>query len=231
MGLTGVKVFKPWLITIKMIIIFINPMHNQQKALEILKVLKKLFPNPKTILNYVTPWELLVAVILSARNTDKKVNEVTKKLFEKYKTISDYKNANIKELQKDLGSLGLFRQKAKFIKETARIVDEEYNGKIPNSMEKLIELPGVGRKTANIILGKLYDKVIGIAVDTHVTRLSRLFGLTNNKDPNKIEQDLMKILPKEEWFDFTNRIISYGRKCCPSRCKHIDCPLKNHIEK
>ena len=200
----------------------------KDKAEKIVKKLKKLFSHPKTVLSCKTPFELLVAVILSARNTDKKVNEVTGKLFKKYKNIKDYKTANLKDLEKDLSQLGLYRQKAKFIKETAKIIDEKYNGIIPNSMEKLIELPGVGRKTANIILGRLYGKVVGIAVDTHVTRLSRLFGLTKNKDPNKIEQDLMKILPKKEWFDFTNRIIAYGRKYCPAHCKHIDCLLRSY---
>lgn len=201
----------------------------KEKAEKILKQLKKLFPNPKTVLNYKTPFELLVAVILSARNTDKKVNEVTEKLFKKYKSIKDYKNADMGELEKNLGQLGLFRQKARFIKETAKIIDEKYDGIIPESMEELIELPGVGRKTANIILGRLYGKVEGIAIDTHVTRLSRLFGLTNNKDPGKIEQDLMKILPKKEWSDFTNLMIAYGRKYCPAHCKHKTCPLKNQI--
>jgi len=203
----------------------------KKKAAEIVKELKKLFPKPKTILKYKTPFELLVAVILSARNTDKKVNEVTKTLFKKYKTIQEYKNADLKEVEKDLGQLGLFRQKAKFIKETAKIINEKYHGKIPNSMKELIELPGVGRKTANIILGNLYGIVEGIAVDTHVTRFSRLFGLTNNKDPNKIEQDLMKLLPKQEWLNFTNRMIDYGRKYCPAHCKHQNCPLKEYIEK
>ena len=204
-------------------------MTQKQKALEILKVLKKLFPNPKTILNYVTPWELLVAVILSARNTDKKVNEVTTKLFKKYKTIKDYKDASLSELEKDLGSLGLFRQKAKFVKNSATIIIDKHNGQIPKTMQELIELPGVGRKTANIILGNIYKIYEGIAVDTHVTRLARLFGLTSNKTPEKIEQDLMKILSKDEWFDFTNRIIAYGRAFCPAHCKHTDCPLKKYI--
>jgi len=204
-------------------------MGSKQKILEILKVLKKLFPNSKTILNYATPWELLVAVILSARNTDKKVNEVTSKLFKKYKTIKAYANADLNELEKDLGQLGLFRQKAKFIKNTATIIIDKHNGQIPKTMAELIELPGVGRKTANIILGNVYKIYEGIAVDTHVTRLSRLFGLTKNKDANKIEQDLMKLLPKTEWFDFTNRMISYGRKYCKSSCKHQNCPLKNYV--
>ena len=204
-------------------------MNQKQKTLEILKVLKKLFPNPKTILNYTTPFELLVAVILSARNTDKKVNEITSKLFKKYKTINDYRNANLNELEKDLGSLGLFRQKAKFVQNTATIIIDKYKGQIPKTMDELIELPGVGRKTANVILGNIYKIYEGIAVDTHVTRLSRLFGLTSNKDANKIEQDLMKLLPKGEWFDFTNRMISYGRKYCPAHCKHLNCPLKKYI--
>lgn len=203
----------------------------KEKAQKIVKTLKQLFPVTKTSLIYKTPWELLVSVILSARNTDKKVNEVTKKLFEKYKTISDYKNASTKELKKDLSSLGLFRQKAKFIKETARTIIDKYNDKIPKTMGELTELPGVGRKTANIILGNIYKIYEGIAVDTHVTRLARLFGLTTNKNPEKIEKDLMELLPKEEWFDFTNRMIAYGRKYCPAHCKHKSCPLKDCIER
>jgi len=204
-------------------------MENKQKILELLKVLKKLFPSPKTILNYKTPFELLVAVILSARNTDKKVNEVTKKLFAKYKTIKDYKNADLNDLEKDLSQLGLFRQKAKFIKNTATIVVDKHKGQIPKTMSELIEFPGVGRKTANIVLGNIYKIYEGIAVDTHVTRLTRLFGLTKNKDANKIEKDLIKLLPKDEWFDFTNRMIFYGRAYCPAHCKHLNCPLKTLI--
>ncbi len=205
-------------------------MDRKQKTLEISKVLKELFPNSKTILNYVTPFELLAAVILSARNTDKKVNEVTKKLFAKYKTIKDYADVNIKNLEQDLSKLGLFRQKSKFIKKTAAIIIDRYKGQIPKTMEALTSLPGVGRKTANIILGNVYSIVDGIAVDTHVTRLSKLFGLTKNKNPEKIEKDLMQILPREEWFDFTNRVIAYGRTYCKSSCKHTTCPLKQYIE-
>lgn len=201
----------------------------KEKAAAIIKKIKQLFPKTKTTLTYETSWELLVAVILSARNTDKKVNEVTKTLFKKYQTIKDYENADLEKLEKDLSSLGLFRQKAKFIKQTATIISNKYNGKIPNAMEDLLKLPGVGRKTANIILGNVYGIVEGIAVDTHVTRLSRLFGLTKNKDPDKIEQDLMKILPKKEWLDFTNRMIAYGRKYCKASCKHTNCALKRFV--
>ena len=203
--------------------------NKREKAIRIVMELKKLFPKSKTILNHKTPFEVLVAVILSARNTDKKVNEVTEKLFKKYKTIKDYADVNLKELEQDLSQLGLFRQKAKFINKTASIISDRYKGKIPKTMIELIELPGVGRKTANVILGNLFGIVEGIAVDTHVIRLSRLFGLTNNKDPDKIEQDLMKILPKKEWFDFTNRMIAYGRKYCKASCKHSSCPLKDYI--
>src|SRR3989344_775360 len=201
----------------------------RQKALKIVKELKKLFPTSKPALVTSPPFELLVAVILSARNTDKKVNEITKKLFEKYETVDDFKNANIRGLEKDLSQLGLFRQKAKFIKETAKIISENYSGEIPKRMDELIKLPGVGRKTANIILVNIYGIVEGIAVDTHVTRLSKLFGLTKNSDPNKIEKDLMEIIPKEEWFDFTNRMIAYGRLYCPAHCRHTQCPLKRYI--
>lgn len=206
-----------------------NISYRMIRASKIVKGLKKLFPQAKTALNYTTPFELLVAVILSARNTDKKVNEVTEKLFDKYKTLKDYRDSNINELEKSLSQLGLFRQKAKFVQKSAEIIIEKQNSKIPNKMADLVELPGVGRKTANIVLGNIYGIIEGIAVDTHVTRLSKLFGLTENSNPEKIEEDLMKLLPREEWFDFTNRMIAYGRKYCPARCKHLNCPLRNFI--
>lgn len=201
----------------------------KEEAENITKELKRLFPTSKTVLSYSSPWELTVAVILSARNTDKKVNEVTKKLFKKYRGIEDFKNADLRDLEKDLSQLGLFRQKANFLKKSSEIIMDKYDGKIPKTMAQLISLPGIGRKTANIILGNVYGIVEGIAVDTHVTRLSRLFGLTNEKTPEKIEKDLMEILPQEEWFDFTNRMIDYGRLYCPAHCKHNQCPLRKYI--
>ena len=206
-----------------------NISYRKSKAEEIVEKLKELFPKTQTALDYSTPWELLVAVILSARNTDKKVNEVTEKLFKIYRTIEDYRNADILNLEKDLSQLGLFRQKAKFVQKSAEIILDKHNGKIPNRMEDLVALPGVGRKTANIVLGNIYGIVEGVAVDTHVTRLSMLFGLTNQTNPEKIEKDLMEILPKEEWFDFTNRMIAYGRTYCPAHCKHLNCPLRDFI--
>lgn len=205
-------------------------MNKKEKAEKILEELKKLYPQAKTALEYSSPWELLVAVILSARNTDKKVNEVTEKLFKKYKSVDDFKNADIKDLESNLSQLGLFRQKAKFVQKSAEIILEKHNGKVPDKMEDLVSLPGVGRKTANVVLGNVYGIVEGIAVDTHVTRLSQLFGLTENSNPEKIEKDLMEILPKSEWLDFTNRIIAYGREYCPAHCKHTACPLRKFIK-
>ena len=203
----------------------------KSKGFKIVGGLKKLFPKTKIALHYGNSWELLVAVVLSAQTTDKKVNEVTAKLFKKYRSLDDYVKAGLKEFQNDIRQIGLFRGKAKNILATAKIIKEKYNGKIPKTMEELVELPGVGRKTANIILGNAYGIVEGIAVDTHVRRLTRLFGLTKQNDPNKIEKDLMTILPKKEWFEFTYRMIDYGRRYCSARCKHDQCPLRNFIAK
>lgn len=207
-------------------------MNQEERKIKVKKIinrLKKLFPHSKIVLKYSTPWELFVAVVLSAQTTDKKVNEVTSDLFKKYKAVKDYKNALSSEFEKEIRQIGLFRSKAKNILKSAKIIDEEYSGKIPDSMEELIKLPGVGRKTANILLGNLYKKFEGIAVDTHVARLSQLFGLSTNKDPNKIEKDLMEIIPKDEWFMLTYRLIDYGRAYCTAFCKHRDCPLKEFI--
>lgn len=193
----------------------------KKRALKVIRVLKKIFPNAKIVLNYNNTWELLVAVILSAQCTDKMVNKVTEKLFKKYKTLDDYVKADQKEFEQDVKSTGFYHNKAKNILASARIVKNKYAERVPDTMEELLTLPGVARKTANIILGNAYGKVEGIAVDTHVRRLSIKLGLTEKTDPNKIEQDLMKLLPKKEWFDFTYRIIEYGRHICPAR-KH-DC--------
>lgn len=196
----------------------------KKRMQKIVVVLKKLFPKAKIVLDYGNNWELLVAVVLSAQCTDKKVNEVTKGLFRKYKTLDDYVKGNIKEFEKDIRPTGFYRNKAKNILATAKIVKEKFEGKIPNTMQELLTLPGVARKTANIILGNAFGIVEGIAVDTHVRRFARKFNLTDYDDPNKIERDLMKLLPKKEWFNFTYRLIDYGRKICPAR-KH-DC--KDH---
>lgn len=201
-------------------------MDRPKKALLIVKELKKLFPHAHIVLHYSNHWELLVAVILSAQCTDRMVNTVTQKLFEKYKTLDDYIHANPKEFEKDIRSTGFYRNKAKHILAAAKIIKERFQGKVPNMMRELLSLPGVARKTANVVLGNAFGIVEGIAVDTHVRRLSKLYGLTIHNDPEKIEQDLMRIIPKNEWFDFTYRMIEYGRQYCPARKHdHARCPL------
>jgi len=203
----------------------------QEKAKKIIAELDKLIPEAKIALNFSNPWELYVAVVLSARNRDDMVNKVTENLFKKYRTLDDYANANIEEFAKDINKLGLYKQKAKYIITAAKIIKEKYNGNLPDTMEELIKLPGVGRKTANIILWNAFKKAEGIAVDTHVRRLSRLFGLTKSTNPDKIEKDLMEIIPKERWGDLPYKLIDYGRKYCTARCKHKTCPLKKFIVK
>lgn len=198
----------------------------KKKAKVIVEELEKLFPDAKIALNFSNHWELLVAVVLSAQCTDKKVNEVTGKLFKKYKKLEDYAKASQAEFEKDIHSTGFFRNKAKNILASAQIVKEKHGGEVPDSMVELLELPGVARKTANIVLGTAFGKIEGIAVDTHVKRLSLLHGLTNQQNPEKIEQDLMEIIPKEEWLNFNYRMIEYGRKFCPAKKHdHENCPL------
>lgn len=198
----------------------------KKKAAKIIAALKKLFPKARIALNFSNYWELLVAVELSAQCTDKKVNEVTEKLFKKYRTLDDYVAAKPKEFEQDIRSTGFYRNKTKNILAAARMVKEKFNGKIPRTMKEILTIPGVARKTANVVLGNAYGVVEGIAVDTHVRRLSKLLGLTNHTDPVKIEGDLMQIIPKKEWFHFTYRLIEYGRKYCPARPhNHASCPL------
>lgn len=204
-------------------------MDSKTKAERIVEGLKKLFPKTKIALDYETPFQLLVSVILSAQTTDKKVNEVTPPLFVKYKTAQDFAKLSQSELEAYIKSIGLFRGKAKNILVTAKIISEKYNGELPRSMKEMVALPGVGRKTANVVLGLVYGVSEGIAVDTHVRRLSQLFGLSNSSNPDIIERDLMEVLPKKEWSEFTFRMIDYGRKYCPANCKHLNCPLREFI--
>jgi len=159
----------------------------------------------------------MVAVQLSAQCTDKKVNEVTQKLFKKYKTLDDYVRAKPHAFERDIYQTGFYRNKTKNILAAAKIVKEKYKGKIPNTMEEILTLPGVARKTANVVLGNAYGIVEGIAVDTHVKRLTKKFGLTKETDPVKIEHDLMEIIPKKDWLLFTYLIIEFGRMYCPAR--------------
>lgn len=198
----------------------------KKKAQIINNTLKKLFPNAKIILNYSNNWELMVAVELSAQCTDLMVNKVTAQLFKKYRTLDDYVSVPIHEFEQDIHSTGFYHNKAKNILAAAKMIKEKFHGKVPHTMNDILTVPGVARKTANVVLGNAYGVVEGIAVDTHVRRLSRLYGLTQNTDPVKIERDLMRILPKSEWFAFTYRLISYGRSYCPAKSHdHAQCPL------
>ena len=201
---------------------------NKKRVNKIINLLTKEYPSAKTALNYGNPLEILVATILSAQCTDKRVNIVTKSLFRKYRTAEDYANADLKELEENIKSTGFYRNKAKNIKKSSQILVEKYNSMVPWTMTELLELPGVARKTANIVLSNAFGKIVGIAVDTHVRRLSKRLGLTENADQNKIEVDLMKIVPKKEWKRITNLLIAHGRKVCMSRKpKCNQCVLNN----
>jgi endonuclease-3 len=198
----------------------------RRRAAAIAAQLKKLFPKSRIVLRFGNQWEMLVAVELSAQCTDKKVNEVTEKLFKKYRTFDDYVSAKPREFERDIKPTGFYRTKARNILAAAKIVREKFGGKLPKTMAEMITIPGVGRKTANILLGNAYGIVEGIAVDTHVRRLAQKLGLTTHNDPEKIERDLMQILPEKEWFNFTYRLIDYGRKYCLARPHdHGRCPL------
>ena len=198
----------------------------------ILRGLRKLRPDAKIALKYKNNMQLLAAVIMSAQCTDKKVNEVTKKLFKKYKTVGDFADADIKTFEKEIYQTGFYHAKARNIIAAAKMIRKEFRGVLPKTMEEILRLPGVARKTANVVLGNAYGVVEGIAVDTHVKRLSKLYGLTNETDPVKIERDLMQIIPKKDWFKFTYMLIDYGRKYCPARAhNHIACPLTKLVLK
>jgi endonuclease-3 len=194
---------------------------NSDKVIKITRILTRLFPEPACALHYRKPFELLVAVILSAQCTDKRVNEVTKSLFKKYKTLDDYVSADPTEFERDIYSTGFYKNKTKNILAAAQVIKKDFDGKIP----------GVGRKTANVVLGELYGYAEGIAVDTHVIRLSRLLGLTKHRDATKIEEDLMEFVPEKDWVRFSHLLILYGREYCTAYCKHANCPLVTFHDK
>lgn len=186
------------------------------------RALKKLFPDAKIELNYKTPWELLVAVQLSAQCTDKMVNKITEKLFKKYKTLDAYVRAGktqkgIVSFEHDVKSSGFYRAKTKNILASAKIIKEEAAGNVPKKIEELLKLPGVARKTATVVLAEAYGVVAGVTVDTHVIRFVQRFDLSDYKDPVRIEKDLIQLLPKKEWAHFTHRVIHYGRYLAPAR--------------
>jgi endonuclease-3 len=191
-------------------------MNKKEKAIQIIEVFDKLYPDAQCSLEYNSPLQILVSTQLSAQCTDARVNMVAKNLYAKYKTAEDFANADIKELEEDIKSTGFYRNKAKNIMACCKILVQKYNGRIPDTMEELLELPGVGRKTANLVLYEIYG-VQGIVVDTHAKRLSNRIGFTKNDDPEKIEYDLQKIIPKLRWADFCHLLVFHGREVCKAR--------------
>ncbi len=185
---------------------------------KLLQKLKELFPDENhTILRYGNDWELLVAVQLSAQCTDEMVNKITDKLFKKYRTLSDYANVTHAEFAEDIRSSGYYNNKARNIIAAAKLVQEKFDGKLPRTMEEMLTIPGVARKTANVVLGNAFGIVEGIAVDTHVLRFAKRFNLSDKKDAVGVERDLMELLPKDEWYLFTYRVIAYGRTIGPAK--------------
>ena len=189
------------------------------RAQKLMQKLDMLFPDAGMILRFSNPWELVVSVELSAQCTDKRVNLTTEKLFNKYQTLDDYVNAIPREFEQDIRSCGYYRNKTKNILAAARMVKEHYRGRVPNTMEEILKLPGVARKTANVVLGNAYKVYEGIAVDTHVRRFAIQFDLTDYTNPVRIEKDLIEIIPQKDWFRFTYLVIEYGRKIAPANGK------------
>ena len=186
------------------------------RAAKIWKILRSLYPEVKPQLHFRNPFELLLATILSSQCTDKQVNRVTPKLFHQFKSPQDFARASHEEIEALIRSTGFYRNKAKNIKACCRVLLETHGGRVPNRLDELVELPGVGRKTANVVLGAVFERP-GIVVDTHVKRVSRRLGFTENSDPVKIEFDLMEIIPRKNWSDFSLRLIFFGRQTCTAR--------------
>ena len=197
----------------------------KEKVKNILKVLDEHYPDVKVALHYSNPLELLIATILSAQCTDERVNQLTPHLFKKYPTAKDYAMADLKTLEQDIKPTGFYKNKAKHIKECCQVLVEKYNGQVPANLEILTKLPGVGRKTANVVLGNAFD-IPGIVVDTHVRRVANRLGLTKHQDALKIEKDLMQLIPKEKWTKFSLQLTWHGRRICKARNPQCNkCPL------
>ena len=199
-----------------------------ERAPEIVRRLTSAYPGATVALRASNPLEMLVATILSAQCTDERVNTVTETLFQKYRTPQDYLDVPEEELANDIRSTGFFNQKTRSIRGACRVIVDEFGGEVPGTMEQLLTLPGVARKTANIVLGNSFGTVVGIAVDTHVRRVSQRLGFTEQKDPDKIEQELMGLIPKRRWFPFTYTLIDHGRAVCVARSPRCaECPVND----
>lgn len=200
----------------------------KKRALEVFTLLKKEYPTCKIALNFTNPLELLIATILSAQCTDERVNQVSEYLFQKYRAPEDYLRVSQEELEQDIRPTGFYKNKARSLRGCCKLLVERFHSTVPRTMEELTTLPGVARKTANIVLSNAYGVIEGIAVDTHVSRVSQRLGLTKNKDPNKIEQDLCPLLPREHWPLFTNLLIFHGRYICKAKKPlHDQCVLSD----
>lgn len=198
----------------------------RERARRIIKIFDKVYADAACSLEYKNPLQLLVSTMLAAQCTDERVNKVTKSLFEKYRSVYDFASADVYELQKEIKSTGFFRNKARNIINCCKMLIEEYNGQVPNNMKDLLRLPGVGRKTANLILGDIFG-IPGIVVDTHAGRLARRMGFTKHEDPVKVEYDLMDIIPKNKWTSFCHQLVYHGRAVCRARKPDcIKCPVK-----
>jgi len=210
---------------------------DQARAKEIIRRLRRHYPETRCALRYQTPLQLLVATILSAQCTDKKVNEVTRELFKRYRTVEDFASARQEQFEQEVRQTGFFRNKTKNIIAAARRICEAYAGRVPDSMAELITLPGVARKTANIVLSSAFKKAEGIAVDTHVKRLAQRLGLSRATDPDKIEGDLLRLVPRKDWLDINYLLVDHGRSVCdakkprcPACCLNDICPSAAQIK-
>ena len=202
---------------------------SKKRVEKIINLLKKEYPSIKLALKFNNPLELLVATILSAQCTDERTNRVTGNLFKKYKNVEDYAKADLKIFEQDIKQTGFYKNKAKNIISACSQIIEKFKGKVPKTMEELTTLPGVGRKTANVVLTFAFGKTEGISVDTHVRRLSQRLGLSKNNDPNKIEQDLMKIIPKKDWGNFSCLLMEHGRKICLAKKPFCEKCILKHL--
>jgi len=199
---------------------------DRRYAARVVEALREAYPNATCALAFRTPLELLVATILSAQCTDQRVNEVTKDLFARYRTAADYASAPLEELERAIQSTGFYRNKAKNLRACCRKLVDQHGGEVPRDIEALVQLPGVGRKTANVVLGTACGIASGVVVDTHVARISRRLGLTKEKNPDKIEKDLMALVPRDQWIAFGHRMIHHGRRYCTARKPNCEaCPL------
>ena len=207
-------------------------MMNKEKAIKIIEILKDYYPDAKCSLDFTTPFQMLVSVVLSAQCTDERVNKTTPSIFSKYPTVYDFNNMDISTLEELIHPCGFYKNKAKNLKAAAKMIVEKYNGEVPDNMEDLINIPGVGRKSANVIMLEAFHNPQGIAVDTHAKRISNRVGFSKESDPLKIEQDLLKLFPKKYYYDVNHLLVWHGRNTCIARNPKCEsCPISNICKK